>query len=79
MMDSAVAHFALDSGWAVRSGNSARKLSTGVPLLMVLTLGICELAGCAGADNDVTTSSRRLFRQSNSRPKRERKSTPMSG
>jgi hypothetical protein len=35
-----------------------------VPLLMVLTLGISELAGCIREDNDVTQSSRRLFRQS---------------
>jgi hypothetical protein len=37
--------------------------------------GIRELA----ADNDVTPSSRRLFRQSTKRPKCDRKSAPMRG
>jgi hypothetical protein len=34
-------------------------------------VGICELAVWAGADNDVTPSSRRLLLQSIQRPKRE--------
>jgi hypothetical protein len=49
----------------VRSGNLARRLSTGVQLLRVLT------PCCAGEDDDVTPSSRRLFRQSIRRPKWE--------
>jgi hypothetical protein len=53
----------------VRSGNLARRLSTGVPLLVVLTLGISESAVYAGEDNDVSPSSRRLFWQSTRRPK----------
>jgi hypothetical protein len=63
----------------VRSGTSARRLSTDVQQLMVLTLGVSELSGCAGEDDDVTPSSRRLFRQSSRRPKWEMKSTPMIG
>jgi hypothetical protein len=46
----------------VRSGNSARRLSTVLLILMVLTLGVIELSGCAGEDNDVILSSRQLFR-----------------
>jgi hypothetical protein len=62
----------------VRSGNSVRRLSTGVPILMILMLGVSELSGCAGEDNDMTPSSRRWFRQSTRRPKWERKSTSRS-
>jgi hypothetical protein len=51
-----------------RSGNSERMLSTGILALMTLTLGIGELAAWAGADKDVTQSSRRLFLQSTSSP-----------
>jgi hypothetical protein len=32
-------------------GTAVRRLLTDVPLLMVLTLGISELAGCAGEDD----------------------------
>jgi hypothetical protein len=46
---------------------------------MILTLGVRELAACAGVDNEVTPSSRRLFLQSTKRPKCDRKSAPMSG
>jgi hypothetical protein len=63
----------------VRSGNSARMLSIGVPPVTVLTLGTSALAAWAGTDNDVTPSSSRLFRQSTKRPNWERKSTPMMG
>jgi hypothetical protein len=63
----------------VRSGNSARMLSIGVPSVMVLTLGTSALAAWAGTDNDVIPSSSRLFRQSTKRPKWDRKSTPMMG
>jgi hypothetical protein len=38
---------------------------------MTFTLGVRELAAWAGADNDVTASSRRLFLQSIRRPKWE--------
>jgi hypothetical protein len=53
-------------------------VSTEEPSLMTFTLGVCELAALAGAD-DVTASSRRLFLQSTRRPKLERKSAPMRG
>jgi hypothetical protein len=61
----------------MRSGNSAKRLSTGVPPGIVLTLAISELAPWASTDNKVTPYIRRLFPQSNRRPKCERKSTPM--
>jgi hypothetical protein len=73
VVDGVVAHFALDSGWPSEFREFGKRLSTGVPLLMVLTLGISELAACAGEDNDVTPFIRRLFRQSTRRPKWERK------
>jgi hypothetical protein len=38
------------------SGNSERRVSTEVPLLMTLTLGTGELTAWAGADNDVIPS-----------------------
>jgi hypothetical protein len=44
---------------------------------MVFKLRTCELADWDGSDNDVTPSSRNLFRQSTRWPKCERKSTPM--
>jgi hypothetical protein len=72
-----VVDFALDSGWRVRSENSARRLSIGVLPVMVLMLGINTLVAWAGTDNDVTPSRNRLFRQSTRRLKCERKSTPM--
>jgi hypothetical protein len=53
----------------MRSGNSERSVSTEEPPLMTFTLGVRELAAWAGADNDVTASSRRLFLQSTRRPK----------
>jgi hypothetical protein len=53
----------------MRSGNLERILSTAIPSLMTLTLRIAELAGWAGADSDVTPSSRRLFLQYTKRPK----------
>lgn len=55
-----MAYFALDSGVGVRSGNSLRKLSTGVLPLMVLMLGISELAPWSGTESYVTSSSMRL-------------------
>jgi hypothetical protein len=54
-------------------------MSTAVPLLITLMLGIRELAAWAGVDNEVTLSSRRLFRKSIKRPKCVRKSAPMRG
>jgi hypothetical protein len=48
---------------------SARRLSTGVPSLMVFKLGMSAQAALAGADNYVTPSSKRLFRQSTRKPK----------
>jgi hypothetical protein len=63
----------------VRSGNSERMLSTAVPVLMSLMLGVRGLAAWAGVESDVTPSSRRLFRQSTNRPKCARKSAPMRG
>jgi hypothetical protein len=59
----------------VRFGNLARRLSTGVPPVMVLMLGISKLADWASTDNNVTSSSRRLCLQFNRRPNWERKST----
>lgn len=47
-------HFALVSGWA-------KRLSTDVPPVMVLRLGISELAAWADTDNEVIPSSRPLF------------------
>jgi hypothetical protein len=63
----------------MKSGNSERIVSTEESPLIIFTLGVCELAAWAGADDDVTASSRRLFLQSNRRPKWERKSAPMRG
>jgi hypothetical protein len=55
-----VTHFALN----ISGAGEIRKFGeTGVPPPMTLTLGILEFAACAGADNDVTPSSRRLFLQ----------------
>jgi hypothetical protein len=45
----------------VRSGNLVSRLSTGVPSLMVFTLGISALAAEAGADSNMTLSRMRLF------------------
>jgi hypothetical protein len=39
----------------MRSGNSERSVSTEEPPLMTFTLGVCELAAWAGADNDEQT------------------------
>jgi hypothetical protein len=61
----------------VRCGNSASGLSTGVSPIMVWMLGISELAAWAGTGNEVTPSSRLLFRQSTRRPECDRKLTPM--
>jgi hypothetical protein len=41
----------------VGSGKLERMLPTGVPPLMTSTLGISELVGWSGADNDVIPSS----------------------
>ena len=59
----------------VRSGNSVRRLSTGVLLVMVFTLGISASAAEASADSVVTPSRMWLFQQSTRRPKCDRKST----
>jgi hypothetical protein len=48
-------------------------------VLIILMLAIRGLAAWAGVDNDVTWSSRRLFRQSTKGPKCVRKSAPMRG
>jgi hypothetical protein len=77
VVDCVVAEFALDLAGRVRTGKSVRRLSIGVLPMMVLTLGISALAAWAGADNDVTPSRSRLFRQSTRRRKCDRKSTPM--
>jgi hypothetical protein len=53
----------------MRSENSERRLSIEEKPLMTFTLGVCELTAWAGADNEVTPSSRRLFLQSTKRPK----------
>jgi hypothetical protein len=58
---------------------SERTVSAEEPPLMTFKLGVCELAAWAGANNDVTASSRRLFLQSTRRPKWDRKSAPMRG
>jgi hypothetical protein len=69
MMNKAVAHFALDSGWVSEVRELGKDAVTGVPPVMVFMLETCELAAWAGADNDLTQYSRRLFRQSTRRPK----------
>jgi hypothetical protein len=48
-------------------------------IIVHVDLGILELEAWAAADNDVTPSSRRLFRQSAKRPKCDRKSAPVRG
>jgi hypothetical protein len=78
-MQSVMAYFGMGSGWRVRSRNSARRLSIGVPSVMVLMLGVSVLAVWASMDNDMTPSKSRLFRQFTRRPKCERKFTPMMG
>jgi hypothetical protein len=74
-----VAHLALDS----RGANEVWKLGEKCVHQRTATddihAGVCDLAARAGADNDVTASSRRLFLQSTRRPKWERKSAPMRG
>jgi hypothetical protein len=62
-----VAHLVLDSG------NSERMLSTEVPPLMTLMLGIRELAAWAGADNDVTPCGRQSTKSPNWERERERR------
>jgi hypothetical protein len=52
----------------VSSGNSDSRVSTDVPPLITLMLGILEEAVWAGTDNKVTLSRRRLLRQSTRRP-----------
>jgi hypothetical protein len=48
----------------VSSGNFARRLSGGIPLALVFTLGTDVGAVWPGVNKDVTTSGRRLFLQS---------------
>jgi hypothetical protein len=70
LVNGAEAHFALDSGWAGELRElSEEAVDRSAASDDLHSLGTCELAAWAGADNDVTPSRRRLFRQSNSRPK----------
>jgi hypothetical protein len=63
----------------MKSGNSEKGVSTEESPLMTFTLGVRELAAWAGADNEVTASSKRLFLKSNRRTKCDRKSAPIRG
>ena len=52
----------------VSSGNSARRLSAVVSLVIVFMLGTDVCAARPGVESDVTPSTRRLFLQSMRRP-----------
>jgi hypothetical protein len=79
VVDSITADFALNSGWASEFHEFGEDAVDRCAASDGLDAGDQRAGGLAGTNNDVNSSSIRLFRQSSKRPKWVRKSTPIMG